>query len=276
MHLTRTLWLAIVGLAALTQTPSAHAEDLTIPGSGNPEFVLEQLAKAFNSQQSAHRVTVPKSTGTAGALRDVEAGVASIGRVGRPLKDDEKARGLSYLALGRDPVVFAAGAGVTAQGITAAQVVDVYSGKTTDWRELGAKPGPIRAIGREVTDASRQAVARHVAAFGSVVYGENVKLVHLDPQLIELLDRYPTSLCFINQSALSAAKTKPVRLAFDGIEPTAENLEKGRYPMWLDFGLVYKAGQLTPGGKAFLAFAQSPAVTQLLRQHGVLPAAAPR
>ena len=62
------LW---IGLLALVFAGCAVADDLVIPGSGNPEYILGQLAKAFNARQSQHRVVVPPSTGTAGALRDV-------------------------------------------------------------------------------------------------------------------------------------------------------------------------------------------------------------
>lgn len=262
-----TAWLAVLALAS-----AAFAEELIIPGSGNPEYVLAQLAKVFNQQQSQYIVTVPPSTGTAGALRDVEAGTASLGRVGRPLKEDERKKGIAYVALGRDPVLFAAGAGVTARSITPAQAVDVYSGKLTDWRELGGDPGPIRAIGREPTDASRQAITRLIKPFENIVYGENVKVVHLDPELIALLDRFPTSLGVLNKSALGACNSKVVHLALDDVEPTLENLEKGLYPTWLELGLIYKPEVLTPAGKAFLEFVRSPAGERILREHGVLPA----
>ena len=259
-------------LVALTLAGAVFAEELNIPGSGNPEYVLTQLAKAFNQQQHQHAVTVPSSTGTAGALRDIEAGTASLGRVGRPLKEDERNKGIAYVALGRDPVAFVAGAGVTAHGITSAQAVEVFSGKLTDWRELGGDSGPIRAIGREVTDASRQAISRFIKPFENIVYGENVKVVHLDPELIMLLDRFPTSLGFLNRSALGACVTKVIPLALDGAEPTLENLEKGNYPLWLELGLIYKPGALTPAGRAFLEFVRSPAGERVLREHGVLPA----
>lgn len=275
MHPMRLGRICLV-LAALAIGNPALAEELSIPGSGNPEHVLGELAAAFNKQQTEHRVSVPPSTGTAGALRDIEAGSASLGRVGRPLKAEERSRGLSYLALGRDAVVFAAGAGVTTRNLTPAQAVDVFSGRTTDWRDLGGKPAPIRAVGREVTDASRQAINRLIKPFENLVFGENVKVVHLDPQLIELLDRFPSSLGFINRSALAACKTRVIRLAFDGIEPTPENLESGRYPLWLEFGLIYKPGNLTPAAKAFLEFVQSPAAVRILRDNGVVPAAPAR
>lgn len=275
MHPMRLGRICLV-LAALAIGNPALAEELSIPGSGNPEHVLDELAAAFNKQQTGHRVSVPPSTGTAGALRDIEAGSASLGRVGRPLKAEERSRGLSYLALGRDAVVFAAGAAVTTRNLTAAQTVDVFAGRITDWRDLGGKPAPIRAVGREVTDASRQAINRLIKPFENLVFGENVKVVHLDPQLIELLDRFPSSLGFINRSALAACKTRVVRLAFDGIEPTPENLESGRYPLWLEFGLIYKPGNLTPAARAFIEFVQSPAAVRILRENGVVPAAPAR
>ena len=270
MKLVHAVLMFLVGATAAL---SAVAEELVVPGSGNPEFILGQLASAFNQQQSMHRVTVPTSTGTAGALRDIAAGTASLARVGRPLKEAEVKGGVVYLALGRDPVVFAGGAKVSVRSLTQAQIVAAYEGRITDWRELGGTPGPIRAIGRESADASRQAINRQIKSFESITFGENVKAVHLDPQVIELLDRYPTSLGFLNASALAACRTKIVRLALDGVEPTPQNLANGRYPLWLEFGLIYKADGLTAAGKAFIQFIKSPAGERILRGHGVLPPA---
>ncbi|MEQ1805667.1 MAG: substrate-binding domain-containing protein [Burkholderiaceae bacterium] len=147
----------------------------------------------------------------------------------------------------------------------------VYTGKIIDWRELGAKPGPIRAIGREATDASRQALAREIKEFNEIAYGASVKLVHLDTQLIDLLDRYPTSLGFLNRSALFGAATPLKPLAFGAVQGNPDTLADGRYPLALEFGLVHKAGALSAAGKAFVAFVYSPSGERILRDHGVLP-----
>ncbi len=269
IHLRR---LALAGLAALA-CGAARAEDLAVTGSGNPEYVLGRLAEAFNRQQSAHRISVPASTGTAGALRDIRAGTTGLARVGRPLKAEELAGGIRYLPIGRDPVVFVAGTGVSLRSLSPQQATDIFAGRLTDWRQLGGKPGPIRAIGREPTDASRQAVGRAIPVFADMAWGANVKLVHLDPQLVEMLDRYPTSLGFLNRSALGACRTAVVPLALDGVAPSAENLAAGRYPLWIEFGLIHREDGLTPAGKAFIDFIRSPAGTRILRDHGILPVA---
>lgn len=38
--------------------------------------------------------------------------------------------------------IFAVGGKVTVRNLSSAQLVDVYTGKITDWRELGGDPGP--------------------------------------------------------------------------------------------------------------------------------------
>ncbi len=151
--------------------------------------------------------------------------------------------------------------------------MDIYTGKTTNWKELGGKPGPIRAVGRESTDASRQAINRVVKSFETLVFPEGVKLVNLDPQMIELLDRYPTSIGFLNRSALAACKTKVVYLNLDGVEPSPPNLGAGRYQLSVELGLIHKTGTLSPAATAFLSFVRSSAGIGVLREHGVLAAA---
>lgn len=267
--ITRRL-AGILMLAAFLRAPEARAENLVIPGSGSPEHVLGLLAQAFNDRQSTHRISVPGSIGTAGGLREVESGSSRLGRVGRPLKPDERARGLVYVPLGRDPVVFVAGAGVEVRSVSAAQVVDIYAGRIVDWSALGGRGGPIRVIGRESSDTSRQAIQRVIKPFESMVFDPAVKVVHLDPQMIELLDRYPGSLGFVNRSALAACRTPVVVLALDGVEPTRANVDAGRYPLWLEFGLVHK-GDPGAAGRAFIDFVRSPQGQTILREQGVRP-----
>lgn len=250
---------------------ASQAAELVIPGSGNPEFILGKLAQRFNETQDAFHVSVPPSTGTAGALRSIENGEATLARVGRPLKDTELRTGIRYVPIGRDPIVFVGGQDVTVRNVTGAQVLAIYSGRITDWSELGGEPAPIRAIGREVTDASRTAIGKHLHEFASMPLADSVKLVHLDPHMISLLDRYPTSLGFLNRSGLQACTTPVVHLAYDSIEPSAQNVADGRYPFWTEFGLVYEPGRLTKAGQAFLDFITSPKGREVLLKYGITP-----
>lgn len=259
--------MLIVSMLGLFLCHFANAEELIISGSGNPEFVLGELAKVFNTQQSIHRVVIPRSTGHAGAVRDVSENVTSLGRVGRPLSESEAAKGLIYVPLGRDAIAIATGSGVAVRAISSEQLKAVFAGKITDWSELGGARAPIRVIGKESTDAVRRQIS---AQYRDMVFADSVKIVHLDTYLIELLDRYPSSFTIINRSALGACKSKVGVMAFEGVEPTIENIANGSYPLVVEYGFVHKAGGPSPAGKAFIEFVQSPEGRKILRKHGVL------
>jgi len=143
MNCRRPVWLISALLLVSAFASPGVAEELVIPGSGNPEYVLGRLAEAFNEQQSTHRVVVPPSTGIAGAIRDVGEGTAVLGRAGRPLKEEERRKGLAFVSLGRDPVVFVGGAGVTMRSLARDEAVGIYTGRFADWKELGGKAGPM-------------------------------------------------------------------------------------------------------------------------------------
>ena len=262
----------LVSLSVFLGKP-AFAEVLTIPGSGNPAYVLGELAKAFNARQAAHRVVIPPSSGHAVAVRDVSEGRVPLGRVGRPLNSEEMAKGLTYLPLGRDAIVVVAGAEVKAKGISSEQLAAVFAGKITDWRDLGGQRAPIRAISKESSDALRRQLS---GQYKDLIYADSVKIVHLDPYLIELLDRYPTSFSVMNRSALFACKTKVVVLALDDVVPNLDSLANGRYPLSMEFGLIHRPGGLSPAAKDFIEFVSSPDGAKILAMHGVLVPVAAR
>lgn len=258
--------------ALILLASSARAEELIVPGSGASEYVLSLLADAFNQQQRAHRVVVPTTTGTAGAIRDVDAGTAALGRIGRALTEAERARGLVYVPMARDSVTFVGGADVTTRTLSTQQILGIYTGQITQWPEVGGAHGPIRAIGREVSDTSRQAIIRRMAPFETIMFADRVKVVHLDSQMLDLLDRYPTSLGFLNRSALNGARTRLVEIALDGAMADPVAVAEGTYGLWVDLGLVHKAGRITPAARAFMDYVASPDGAALLTAQGLIVA----
>jgi len=250
-------------------TPAA-AEDLVVPGSGNADHALSLLVDAFNRNQQSHRVVLSPTSGSAAAIRDVESGVAVLGRVGRPLTDAERARGLVFVPIARDPVLLVGGTDVTARALTTQQVLAIYTGQVTHWQQIGGSHGPIRAIGREPSDASRRALGRAIAPFETIRFDDRVKIVQLDSQMIDLLDRYPTSLGFLNRSALNAARTRLVELSLEGAAATADAVQAGRHDLWVEVGLIHKAGRVTPAARAFMNFVRSTDGESVLSSQGMI------
>ncbi len=169
LKIVRGLCIAIF---ALLQAAPAWSEDLVIPGAGPPERVLRTLADAFNASQREHRASVPPSTGRAGAWRAIQQDEAVLARTtDRPLGDRPVSGGTVFVPFGLDAVVFAVGARVSVHGLTGAQLADIFSGRLTDWRELGGEPALIRVIYREPTEGSFGVIKQHLdEPFRSLVF----------------------------------------------------------------------------------------------------------
>lgn len=250
---------------------AAGAEVLEIPGTGSCEVLLQELAAAFNARHPEHRVLVPRSIGTAGALRLVTSDQAELARVGRPLTKGEKDQGLTYLSLAWDLVVFAVGAKAPVKNITTPQLVEVFTGKVTNWQTLGGHQAPIRLLLRESLDSSLVVIQKHLEAFRNITFDPAGKVTYTDHNMLLLLQKYDYAIGWLTYSSLKGAKTPVYALALDGVAPTQENARAGRYQLLSEYALVFKEKRLTDLARRFLGFILSNEGQVVMEQSGVIP-----
>lgn len=247
-----------------------RADILEIPDTGACEVLLRAVAAAFNAKNPEHQVIVPPTIGSSSGIRLVAGDLAIMARVAQPLKDKEKAQGLRYLVFARDLVVFAEGARVTVKGLTSAQLVDIYAGKTTDWQELGGEPGPIRLLVRQPGDSNLIIIQEHLPAFRDIAFPPNAKVIHTDPKMVEMIKKYKYSLGWLTLSSLKGVQPPLHPLALDGIAPTPENARSHKYPMIDDYALVFKEKRLNDIARSFIDFIFSENGRHVMEQYGVI------
>ena len=246
------------------------AETLEIPGTGAVEILLNKLAIEFNKVNQSDRVVVPPSVGSSGAIRLVGEGENVLGRVARPLKEEEKKHGLTYLVFAKDPVIFAVNRKVGVQKITQAQLIDIYSGKIRNWQEVGGKDYPVRLLVREPEDSSFIIIKEHISAFRNLDFPQQAKYLYHDNEMVEMLQKYSTVIGWLTGSSLNAISSKVTGLALDGIEPTAENILTGSYSLSGDYALVFKEEQLSPLARKFIDFLSSEKAIRIFNDEGVI------
>lgn len=262
-------WLFAAFLALPT---FAWSEELAIPGAGPTETVTRLLAKAFNARQRAHRVTVPKSAGTASAVGAIEKNESVLARThDRQDLEALAKRGMHFIPFGADAVVFIVSDRVAIRSFTTRQLADIFSGRVTDWRELGQPAGPILVVYRESTASSLQVIRHHLEPFRTLVFAPDGMQMHRDFEVLNMLDGLGTGIGFAARSNLSSAATAIHATALDGVEPTPENVASGRYRMTLRFGFLHKSSSLSAGARAFLAFVASSEGRAVTQQAGVVP-----
>ena len=259
----------LVALACVAGHHELKAAELVIPGSGDCEVVLTRLAEAFEKSHPGRKVGVPSSTGSTGGVRAILQNEAVLARIARPLKPEEAQSGLKALVFGRDAIVFAVGAGVTAKSLTPVQLADLFGGRLTNWREVGSEPGPVRLVVREESDSGIQVLRARLEPFRSLKMAENAKMVAKTQEMVDLLGRYRTALGWATNSSVLAAGTGVRSLALDGVSPTAFEVASGKYPVATEYSLVFREDRLTPEAREFIAFVRSAAAHEVMRKLGV-------
>lgn len=268
--------IALVAMLGAAWLSPAAAEPLTIPGTGSAEVILGELAAGFNALYPEHRVSVPRSTGSDNAVRALESDEAVLGRVSKPLKEADAKKGLRYLPFAKDAVVFAAGSAVRVTGVSTEQLSDIFTGKATNWREVGGDPAPIRVLVREKSDSKFGVIQQHVPSFRNIAFSPQAKLLHHSYEMIAMLDKFDMSIGWVTRSTLHGSRTPLKTLALDNVAPTVDNIASGKYRLVMDFALIYREQRLTEGARRFIDYIYSDGGRAILEKNGLLPLTRPR
>lgn len=241
---------------------------LEIVGTGACEEILKKLAKAFNQTQPDFEVIIPISIGTAGGIRAIGNDEYVLGRVSRQITDKEAHLGLSYLPFAKDPIVFAVGNNVKIQSLSTEQITEIYSGKITNWKELGGAENPIRVLGREKGETSRSIIEKKLKSFEEIEQQTHIKVVYHDYEMVDLFDKYLNAIGYLTNSSLNK-NINPVSI--DGVSPTADNVSSGRYPFVTEYAFVFKEKSLDKRAEQFLDFIFSEPGRSILEANNISP-----
>ena len=250
--------LAIVSMAMGTQ---AVAEEVTVVGTGSGAIIIEKLGAAFAQGNPGVTVGVPPSIGSGGGVKTVGTDQAVIGRIARELKANEKEYGLTYTPILKLPIVFFANKGVGVKGLTAQQACDIYSGKITNWKEVGGPDADIRVIRREDGDSSLDVLVKSFPGFKDITITSKCKTTLSDPETCEMVQAKEYTIAFGTYA--NAKEVDVTILAVDGKSPTDPS-----YPYAGTLALVYKETNKTGNVGKFIEFVTSTPARDIIQKAG--------
>jgi phosphate transport system substrate-binding protein len=263
------LWSLIISAAMIFSAGAALGESLYIPGTGACEPILTDLAAAFNKANPAGQVIVPPSTGSGGGINAVLKGEAPLARIARPLKPTEIQQGLIEMVFARDAVSFVVGRQVKITNLSADQLAAIFSGKITNWKEVGGQESPIRVIAREPGDSSLIVLREQMKGFRDIAFPSSAKIILYDRATVETLEKYKNSVGFITMSSSKWAKGSIKTIAVDNVGPTRENILAGKYRLVENYALIYKK-MISPLAKRFIDFVFSPEGRKIMENNGLI------
>ncbi len=242
---------------------------IVLTGSSTVAPLAAEIGKRFESKHPGIRVDV-QSGGSSRGVSDAEQGLADVGMVSRALKDDETKKLLPF-TIAKDGVCIILHRTNPVTKLEDKQVVDIYTGKITNWKEVGGKDAPITVVNKAEGRSTLELFLHYFkleakAVKASVIIGDN-------QQGIKTISGNPNSIGYVSigSAEYDAGAGTPIKLLpVGGVNASIANVKNGKFPLSRPLNLVTKT---KPEGivKDFLDFAVSKEVNDIIKEQYFVP-----
>lgn len=256
--------------AQLEPSAPARPDDvhLHIAGSGSCVPLARMLAGSA-MQRLDVSPEVHASIGSGGGIRALQDGAIELAVVSRELRGNEVAEGLVYTPFARVPVVVAAGLDVPDRAVSYDDLDALFDGRRTTWSD-GAN---VVVLLREDGDSSHRVVESVLPEFAEITARARAegsfRVLYHDGAMQVALANTPGAVG-LHGNGVDPSLAGFRALAVDGVEPTGDNVESGRYPFVKELAFV-TIGPPEGEAKAFIDYVLSPEGRALLRVRGAVP-----
>ncbi|HBM75368.1 MAG TPA: phosphate-binding protein, partial [Clostridiaceae bacterium] len=150
---------------------------------------------------------------------------------------------------------------------TKQQLVDIFTGKVTNWKDVGGDDMKIVVVNRPTSSGTRATFKKYALDGKEETVGKALTEDSSGTVLKAVADTEGAvsylALSYINDSSIKALK-------LDGVEPTAENITSGKYPIW-SYEHMYTKGAAEGVAKAFIDYMMGDEVEPLVEKLGYIP-----
>ncbi len=177
-----------------------------------------------------------------------------------------------------EALVFVCNVDNPVDSLTKDQIVDIYTGKITNWKEVGGNDEPITAVQRNHSSGS-QVMMDKLVMEGEEMMEVDTELMPADMgELIEVVKGYDNSAQALGYTPYYYATSMDMAaglkiLQIDGVEPNNETIKSGEYPFINPYYVVIAADE-EPGSPArkLYDWILSPDGQKLTEMEGYVPA----
>lgn len=265
--------ILIAGLFLAAQAFAANPLDAFKGQKGNIDIaggtahipVMTGAARQIMEANPDIRITVTGG-GSGVGVQKVGEGLVQIGNTGRALKEKEIANyGLVSFPFAIDGVAAAVNPKNPVNGLSKAQLKDVFAGKIRNWKEVGGNDAPISLYVREDGSGTRETFEDRGLDKGKSAPNANV--INSNGAMKTAIALDPNAIGYVGIGHLD----KSIKgLAVDGMIPNQENAADGKYTVTR---LLYMNTKGEPKGivKDFVDYIYSPAGAELIKGAGYIP-----
>jgi phosphate transport system substrate-binding protein len=244
------------------------AETVKVAGSGGMIPLVNGLAKAYMKKYPKETIEVNQnSLGKEGGIMALTKGAIDVAMLST-YGDKDRALPIVPTAIAVVPALFAVHPSVTAKALTGQQACDIYSGKITNWKQVGGSDAPIVVLTRPENESVKISVRSGLACFGALTESPKAISLAKAKDMSDTLVKTPNAIGLINTVVLDELGDKVVAPKFDGKD--VRTTGPSQWPMK---ATSYLATGKTPSeaAKRFLQFVKSPEGAKVIKQEKAFP-----
>lgn len=209
---------------------------IRVGGSDDMYPLLHALARQFESTEGACPVMFSPPTLSRGGVAGVAVGTLDIGLISRPTTGEEDRGDTTFLHLAQDIITFATHRGVRVTNLSRRQILDIYAGRISNWKEVGGRDAPIVVLDRS-EHTSIKISLRHL--FGpDFVMTRNAVVLERPKEVTTSLGELDNSIGYVSLGDTHLETLDANVLQIDGVAPTLGNFQSGSYTLTRPFGLL--------------------------------------
>jgi phosphate transport system substrate-binding protein len=254
---TSTQTTSAASTAGTPGTYNCVQGSLTTNGSTALGPLVQKVAADYQSKCSGASITT-QLTASGTGLTAVEGGNAGIGssdvyasKAKYPDLIDHQVAVIPFAVVINSQVT-----GVT--NLTSAQIKDIYTGKTTNWSQIGGPSLPIVAVSRASGSGTRVTFEQFVLGTGETVSGASHITASTTGAVQKAVAQTAGAIAYIAASGIGTLKA----ITIDGVAESDANIQDNTYKFW-NVEHMYTKGAATGLAQALIDYMTSPTGKQL-------------
>jgi len=230
--------------APAQQTSAAAKTVIQVIGSTSVEPLMTALSDRYSAKNPNVSLQL-QAPGSSAGIKAANDGSAQIGMSSRALKGDELNWGLNATTIAYDGIAVVVHPSNPVKNLTMEQVNQIFSGKITNWKEVGGSDKEILLAIREAGSGTRDAFEEIVKLFEDKD-GKKVSTVAEDKAIIadstnaitENVAGKENAIGYVSLGSLNLQRTTALQL--NGVDCTADNVKNKTYALARPFLLLTK------------------------------------
>ena len=230
-----TVVLVLAGGLVGHDANAAKKKQVLAVGSTALQPLASQAAEMYGEKHPGVSVVV-QGGGSGGGLSQVGKGGVTIGNsdIFASQKDGVDAKKLTdhkVAVVGIAPVV---NKDVPVKSLTKEQLRDIFTGKITNWKDLGGSDEAIVVIGREAASGTRGAFEELLEVKNKCAYAQELDSTGA------VLAKVAATPGAIGYVSLDVVDKTVAALKLDGVDATEDNIKAGKYTLSRPFVMATK------------------------------------